>query len=204
VPEGIVDVFSAAGLDRPDIGLLSDDFLNEVRAMKERNLAAEALSRLLKDQIKAKFARNIVKSAEYSELLENALAKYRNRSIETAQLIEELIALAKQVNEQIKAGNPDGLNDFEVAFYDALESNEAAVREMKHEDLVELAQELTRQVRANIKVDWSIREVTRAQLRVLVRNLLDRYGYPPDFSNQAIDTVIRQAETLTEEWLESN
>jgi type I restriction enzyme R subunit len=203
VPEGIVDVFSAAGLDRPDIGLLSDDFLNEVRAMKERNLAAEALSRLLKDQIKAKFARNIVKSAEYSELLENALAKYRNRSIETAQLIEELIALAKQVNEQIKAGNPDGLNDFEVAFYDALESNEAAVREMKHEDLVELAQELTRQVRANIKVDWSIREVTRAQLRVLVRNLLDRYGYPPDFSNQAIDTVIRQAETLTEEWLVS-
>ena len=201
VPEGIVDVFSAAGLDRPNIGLLSDDFLNEVRAMKERNLAAEALSRLLKDQIKAKFARNIVKSAEYSELLENALAKYRNRSIETAQLIEELIALAKQVNEQIKAGNPDGLNDFEVAFYDALESNEAAVREMKHEDLVELAQELTRQVRANIKVDWSIREVTRAQLRVLVRNLLDRYGYPPDFSNQAIDTVIRQAETLTEEWL---
>jgi type I restriction enzyme R subunit len=201
VPEGIVDVFTAAGLDRPDIGLLSDEFLNEVRAMKERNLAAEALSRLLRDQIKAKFKRNVVKNSRYSELLENALARYRNRSIETAQLIEELIALAKELNTQIKSGNQDGLSDYEVAFYDALELNEAAVREMKHEDLVRLAQELTAKVRANLKVDWSKRESTQAELRVIVRNLLDRYGYPPDFSKQAIDTVIRQAESLTEEWL---
>jgi type I restriction enzyme R subunit len=201
VPEGIVDVFTAAGLDKPNIGLLSEEFLNEVRSMKETNLAAEALSRLLKGQIKAKFSRNVVRSAQYSELLEDALARYRNRSIETAQLIEELIALAKALNAKIQAGNPDGLTEYEVAFYDALEANEAAVRDMRHEDLVRLAQELTAKVRANIKVDWSVRESTQAELRVLVRNLLDRYGYPPDFSKQAIDTVIKQAESLTEEWL---
>lgn len=202
VPEGIVDVFTAAGLDKPNIGLLSDEFLNEIRSMDAKNLAAEALSRLLKGQIKAKFSRNVVKSAHYSDLLEDALARYRNRSIETAQLIEELIALAKTLNAKIQAGNADGLTDYEVAFYDALEANEAAVRGMKHEDLVRLAQELTAKVRANIKVDWSVRESTQAELRVLVRNLLDRYGYPPDFSKQAIDTVIKQAESLTQEWLE--
>ena len=133
-----------------------------------------------------------------------ALSKYRNRSIETAQLIEELIELAKKLNEQIKAGNPDGLTDYEVSFYDALEVNAAAVREMKHEDLVRLAQELTRKVRESIKVDWSVRESTQAALRVMVRDLLDKYGYPPDFSNQAIETVIKQAESLTEEWLNLN
>jgi type I restriction enzyme R subunit len=201
VPEGIIDIFSAAGLDRPNIGLLSEEFLREIRAMKERNLAVEALSRLLKGEIKARFKTNIVKNSQYSELLEAALSKYRNRSIETAQLIEELIELAKKLNDQIKAGNPDGLTDYEVSFYDALEVNAAAVREMKHEDLVRLAQELTRKVRENIKVDWSVRESTQAALRVMVRDLLDKYGYPPDFSKQAIETVIKQAESLTEEWL---
>jgi type I restriction enzyme R subunit len=203
VPEGIIDVFSVAGLARPDIGLLSEEFLREIRAMKERNIAVEALSRLLKGEIRARFKTNIVKNAQYSDLLEAALSKYRNRSIETAQLIEELIALAKNLNVQVKAGNADGLTDYEVAFYDALEVNVAAVREMKHEDLVRLAQELTRKVRENVKVDWSVRESTQAALRVMVRDLLDKYGYPPDFSSEAIDTVIRQAEALTEEWLEA-
>lgn len=201
VPEGIIDVFSVAGLNRPNIGLLSEEFLKEIRAMKERNLAVEALSRLLKDEIKARFKSNIVKNAQFSELLDAALSKYRNRSIETAQLIEELIELAKKLNDQIKQGNPDGLSHYEVAFYDALEANEAAVREMHHEDLVRLAQELTRKVRENIRVDWSIRESTQAALRVMVRDLLDKYGYPPDFSLMAIETVIKQAESLTEEWL---
>jgi type I restriction enzyme R subunit len=201
VPEGIIDVFSVAGLNRPNIGLLDEEFLREIRAMKERNLAVEALSRLLKGEIKARFKTNIVKNSMYSELLEAALSKYRNRSIETAQLIEELIELAKKLNDQIKAGNADGLTDYEVAFYDALEVNAAAVREMQHETLVRLAQELTKKVRDNIKVDWSVRESTQAALRVMVRDLLDKYGYPPDFSNQAIETVIKQAESLTEEWL---
>jgi type I restriction enzyme R subunit len=202
VPEGIVDVFTAAGLDRPDIGILSEEFLREIRAMDEKNLAAEALSRLLKDQIKARFKTNVVKNAEFSDLLEAALAKYRNRSIETAQLIEELIALAKKINEQIKTGNPDGLSEYEIAFYDALEANEAAVRDMRHEDLVRLAQELTRKVKENIKVDWSVRESTQAALRVMVRDLLDKYGYPPDFSRQAIELVVKQAESLSETWLQ--
>jgi type I restriction enzyme R subunit len=202
VPEGIIDVFSVAGLNRPNIGLLDEEFLREIRAMKEKNLAVEALSRLLKGEIKARFKTNIVKNSQYSELLEAALSKYRNRSIETAQLIEELIELAKKLNEQVKSGNADGLTEDEVAFYDALEVNAAAVREMQHEDLVKLAQELTKKVRDNIKVDWSVRESTQAALRVMVRDLLDKYGYPPDFSNQAIETVIKQAESLTEEWLQ--
>jgi type I restriction enzyme R subunit len=201
VPDGIIDVFSVAGLKRPDIGLLSEEFLREVRAMKEKNLAAEALARLLNDEIKARFKLNVVKNSRYSDLLEEALSKYRNRGYETAQLIEALIELAKELNEQIKAGNADGLTDYEVAFYDALEVNEAAVRDMQHETLVRLAQELTKKVRDNIKVDWSVRESTQAALRVMVRDLLDKYGYPPDFSNQAIETVIKQAESLTEEWL---
>jgi type I restriction enzyme R subunit len=201
VPEGIIDVFSAAGLTRPDIGLLSEEFLREIRAMKEKNLAFEALSRLLKGEIKARFRTNVVQHSLYSDLLEGALARYRNRSIETAQLIEELINMAKKLNEQIKAGNPDGLTDYEVAFYDALEINQAAVREMEHATLVQLAQELTKKVKENIKVDWSVRESTQAALRIMVRDLLDKYGYPPDFSRLAVETVMRQAESLTEEWL---
>lgn len=201
VPEGIMDVFTVAGLKRADIGLLSEEFLVEIRAMKQKNLAAEALTRLLQDEIKARFKTNVVKNTKFSQLLEIALAKYRNRSIETAQLIDELIELAKDINLQVKEGNPDGLTDYEVAFYDALEANEAAVRDMEHKDLVQLAQELTRKVRENVKVDWSVRESTQAQLRVMVRDLLDKYGYPPDFSNMAIDTVIKQAESLTEVWL---
>jgi type I restriction enzyme R subunit len=202
VPEGIVDVFAVAGLDRPNIGLLSEEFLREIRAMKEKNLAVEALSRLLKDQIKSRFRTNIVQNSVYSDELDKVLDRYSKRGIETAQVIEELIALAKKLNMQVAQGNADGLNDYEIAFYDALEANEEAVRNMEHEVLVQLAQELTQKVKKNIKIDWSVREGTRAELRVLVRNLLDKYGYPPDFSKAAIDLVIRQAESLTEEWLQ--
>lgn len=201
VPEGVLDVFSVSGLNRPDIGLLSEEFMREIRAMKQKNLAVEALTRLLQDEIKARFKSNVVKNSKYSTLLELALAKYRNRGIETSQLIEELIELAQELKSQLAAGNQNGLTEYEIAFYDALEANSAAVREMKHLDLVRLAQELTRKVRENIKVDWSVRESTQAALRVMVRDLLDKYGYPPDFSNAAIETVIQQAESLTEEWL---
>ena len=202
VPEGIVDVFAVAGLDRPNIGLLSEEFLREIRAMKEKNLAVEALSRLLKDQIKSRFRTNIVQNSAYSDELDKVLDRYSKRGIETAQVIEELIALAKKLNMQLAQGNADGLNDNEIAFYDALEANEEAVRNMEHSVLVQLAQELTQKVKKNIKIDWSVREGTRAELRVLVRNLLDKYGYPPDFSKAAVDLVIRQAESLTEEWLQ--
>jgi type I restriction enzyme R subunit len=199
VPEGIVDIFAAAGLESPNIGLLSDEFLAGLEHMKYKNLAVEALQRLVKGQIKARFKSNVVKNSEYSTLLDNALAKYRNRAISTAQLIEELIELAKKMNEQIRAGNSDGMTDQEIAFYDALEENEAAVREMKHEDLVLLAQELTRKVKANLKVDWNIREQTQAAMRTMVRDMLDRYGYPPDFSAAAVDLIVRQAEVMSED-----
>jgi type I restriction enzyme R subunit len=202
VPEGIVDIFAAAGLTTPNIGLLSDEFLAGLQHLEHKNLAVEALQRLLKGNIKARFKSNVVKNSEYSALLDNALARYRNRAITTAQLIEELIELAKKMNEQILAGNPDGLTDQEIAFYDALESNEAAVREMKHQDLVRLAQELTKQVKANLKVDWNIREQTQAAMRTMVRDLLDRYGYPPDFSKTAVELVIKQAEALTNQFLD--
>ena len=199
IPEGIVDIFAAAGLESPNIGLLSDEFLAGLEHMKYKNLAVEALQRLVKGQIKARFKSNVVKNSEYSTLLDNALAKYRNRAISTAQLIEELIELAKKMNEQIRAGNADGLSEQEIAFYDALEENEAAVREMKHEDLVQLAQELTKKVKANLKVDWNIREQTQAAMRTMVRDLLDRYGYPPDFSAKAVDLIVRQAEVMSED-----
>jgi type I restriction enzyme R subunit len=201
VPDGIVDVFDVAGLKRPDIGLLSEEFLREIRAMKEKNLAVEALSRLLKDQIKSRFKRNVVQNSLYSDELSKVLDRYNKRGIETAQVIEELIALAKRLNQQIAKGNTDGLTEDEIAFYDALESNEEAVRNMEHKILVQLARELAERVKKNIKIDWSVREGTRAELRVLVRNLLDKYGYPPDFSKSAVELVIRQAEALTEEWL---
>lgn len=199
VPEGIVDIFAAAGLQTPNIGLLSDEFLSGLEHMKYKNLGVEALQRLLKGNIKARFKSSIVKNTEYSKLLDNALAKYRNRAISVAQLLEELIELAKKVNEEIRTGNSDGLTDQEVAFYDALEANAAAVREMKHEDLVRLAQELTKKVKANLKVDWNIREQTQAAMRTMVRDLLDRYDYPPDFSASAIELVVRQAEALSED-----
>jgi type I restriction enzyme R subunit len=202
VPDGIVDVFDVAGLKRPDIGLLSEEFLREIRAIKEKNLAVEALSRLLKDQIKSRFKRNIVQNSLYSDELDKVLDRYSKRGIETAQVIEELIALAKKLNQQVSQGNTDGLSEHEIAFYDALEANEAAVREMKHADLVELARKLTEKVKNNIKIDWFERESTRAELKVMVRSLLDRYGYPPDFSKEAVELVIRQAESLTEEWLQ--
>jgi type I restriction enzyme R subunit len=202
VPDGIVDVFDVAGLKRPDIGLLSEEFLREIRAMKEKNLAVEALSRLLKDQIKSRFKRNVVQNSLYSDELEKVLDRYSKRGIETAQVIEELIALAKKLNQQVSQGNTDGLSEHEIAFYDALEANEAAVRNMEHGALVELARKLTEKVKNNIKIDWFERESTRAELKVMVRSLLDRYGYPPDFSKEAVELVIRQAESLTEEWLQ--
>ena len=142
-----------------------------------------------------------MQNSVYSDELEKVLDRYSKRGIETAQIIEELIALATRLNAQIAQGNADGLNAYEIAFYDALEKNQEAVRNMEHASLVQLAQELTAKVKKNIKIDWSKRESTRAELRVLVRNLLDRYGYPPDFSKEAVELVIRQAETLTEEWL---
>jgi type I restriction enzyme, R subunit len=200
VSEEVIDIFSAAGLKRPDIGVLSDEFLEDVRHMKERNLAVELLERLLKGEIKSRFKTNVVQSAKFSELLQQSLTRYRNRAVETAQVIEELIEMAKRFQEAARRGEYLGLNHDELAFYDALATNEAAVRELGDETLKKIAVELTVSLRKSVTVDWAKREAVRAKLRVMVRTLLRRYKYPPDRQEEATETVLRQAESLSAEW----
>ncbi|MBU3739874.1 MAG: DUF3387 domain-containing protein, partial [Rhodoferax sp.] len=196
----VVDIFKAAGLNRPDIGILSEEFLEDVRHMKERNLAVELLERLLKDDIRSRFKTNVVQQARFSELLQQSLQRYRNRAIETAQVIEELIEMARKFHAAAQRGEQLGLSGDETAFYDALATNEAAVRELGDETLRAMAVELTLKLRASVTVDWSVRETVRARLRVMVKTLLRRYKYPPDRQDEATETVLRQAETLSEAW----
>ncbi|MFD0879506.1 type I restriction endonuclease subunit R [Variovorax dokdonensis] len=197
----VVDIFKAAGLNRPDIGILSEEFLEDVRHMKERNLAVELLERLLKDDIKSRFRTNVVQEAKFSELLQVSLQRYRNRAIETAQVIEELIEMAKRFHEAASRGERLGLNADEMAFYDALATNEAAVRELGDETLKKIAVELTQSLRGSLSVDWSVRASVRARLRVMVKTLLRRYKYPPDRQEEATETVLKQAESLSSEWV---
>jgi type I restriction enzyme R subunit len=199
----VIDIFKAAGLNRPDIGILSEEFLEDVRHMKERNLAVELLERLLKDDIRSRFKTNVVQQAKFSELLQQSLQRYRNRAIETAQVIEELIEMAKKFHAAAMRGEQLGLNGDEMAFYDALATNEAAVRELGDETLKAIAVELTQKLRASVTVDWSVRETVRARLRVMVKTLLKRYKYPPDRQDEATETVLRQAESLSSEWVSS-
>ena len=201
VSEEVIDIFSAAGLKRPDIGVLSEEFLEDVRHMKERNLAVELLERLLKGEIKARFKTNVVQSARFSELLQQSLTRYRNRAVETAQVIEELIEMARKFQEAAQRGESLGLSSDEMAFYDALAMNEAAVRELGDATLKKIAVELTQNLRKSVTVDWAKRETVRAKLRVMVKTLLRRYKYPPDRQEQATDTVLQQAESLSAEWV---
>lgn len=201
VSDEVIDIFSAAGLKRPDIGVLSDEFLEDVRHMKERNLAVELLERLLKGEIKSRFKTNVVQSAKFSELLQQSLTRYRNRAIETAQVIEELIEMAKKFQAAAQRGESLGLNSDEMAFYDALAMNEAAVRDLGDETLKKIAVELTLSLRKSVTVDWAKRETVRAKLRVMVKTLLRRYKYPPDRQEEATEIVLKQAESLSSEWV---
>lgn len=200
VSDEVVDIFSAAGLKRPDIGVLSDEFLEDVRHMKERNLAVELLERLLKGEIKSRFKTNVVQSAKFSDLLQQSLIRYRNRAVETAQVIEELIAMAKRFQEAVRRGEDLGLNADELAFYDALATNEAAVRDLGDDTLKKIAVELTLSLRKSVTVDWAKRETVRAKIRVMVKTLLRRYKYPPDKQEEATEMVLKQAEALSEAW----
>jgi type I restriction enzyme R subunit len=200
VSDEVIDIFSAAGLKRPDIGVLSDEFLEDVRHMKERNLAVELLERLLKGEIKSRFKTNVVQSAKFSELLLQSLTRYRNRAIETAQVIEELIEMAKKFQQAAQRGDELGLNHDELAFYDALATNESAVRQLGDETLKKIAVELTLSLRKSVTVDWAKREAVRAKLRVMVKTLLRRYKYPPDRQEEATETVLKQAESLSADW----
>ena len=200
IAEGVVDVFKLAGLDKPNIGLLSDEFLEDVRQMPYRNLAVELLEKLLKDNIKSKTSNNVVQEKKYSDRLQETLRKYNNRAIETAQVIEELIQMAKEFQEALKRNDELGLQPDEVAFYDALANNESAVRELGDEILKKIAVEITEKLRKSTTVDWQVRDSVRARLRILVRRTLQRYKYPPDKAADAIELVLKQAEALSNAW----
>jgi type I restriction enzyme, R subunit len=200
VSDEVIDIFAAAGLKKPDISILSDEFLAEVRGMPQRNLAVELLEKLIKGEIKTRSKRNVVQARSFSEMLEQALRKYQNRAIETAKVIEELIQLAKDMRKASERGEQLGLTEDEVAFYDALETNDSAVKVLGDENLRLIARELVKTVRANVTIDWTVRENVRAQLRVLVKRILRKYGYPPDKQEKATQTVLEQAELLSGGW----
>jgi type I restriction enzyme R subunit len=197
---GVTDVFKLAGLDKPDIGLLSEEFLEDVRQMPYRNLAVELLEKLLKDAIKSKSHNNVVQEMKYSDRLKETLRKYNNRAIETAQVIEELIEMAKEFKAALNRDEQLGLQPDEVAFYDALANNESAVRELGDEILKKIAVEITEKLRKSTTVDWQVRDSVRAKLRILVRRTLQRYKYPPDMAEDAIELVLKQAEVLSNAW----
>jgi type I restriction enzyme R subunit len=197
----VIDVFTAAGLPKPDISILSDQFLAEVRGLKHKNVAAELLEKLLKDELKVRSKRNLVQSQVFSEKLKTTLNAYHNRAISTAQVIEELIALAKELDAATKRGETLGLNDDEVAFYDALAANDSAVQAMGDTKLKLIAAELITQVKKSVTIDWTLRESARAKIRVMVKRILNKYGYPPDLQEEAVKTVLAQAELLCAEWV---
>jgi type I restriction enzyme R subunit len=198
--EEVIDIFAAAGLKKPDLSILSDEFLAEVRGMPQRNLAVETLRKLLEGEIKARGQKNIVQARSFAEMLEEAIRRYQNRAIEAAAVIEELIVLAQEMREADKRGEQLGLSEEEIAFYDALEVNDSAVKVLGDETLRMIAQELVQAVRNSVTIDWTLRENVRARIRVMVKRILRRYGYPPDKQEKATQTVLEQAEVLCKEW----
>ena len=199
-PEGVVDIFAAAGLEKPDISILSDQFLAEVRGMPQRNLAVELLQKLLKGELATRRRKNVVQARSFAEMLEQTLRRYQNRTVEAAQVIEELIQLARELREAGMRGESLGLSEDELAFYDALETNDSAVQVLGDETLRDIARELVEIVRRNVTIDWTLRENVRANLRRLVRRILRKHGYPPDKQEKATRTVLEQAEALSAGW----
>ena len=200
-PEGVIDIFAAAGLEKPDISILSDQFLAEVRGMPQRNLAVELLQKLLKGELATRRRKNVVQARSFAEMLEQTLRRYQNRTVEAAQVIEELIQLARELREAGARGEKLGLSEDELAFYDALETNDSAVQVLGDETLRDIARELVEIVRRNVTIDWTLRENVRANLRRLVRRILRKHGYPPDKQEKATRTVLEQAEALSAGWV---
>lgn len=196
----VIDLFSAVGLKKPDISILSDEFLAEVKDLPHKNLAFEVLKKLLHDEIKAISKKNLVQSRLFSEMLQQTILKYQNRSIEAAQIIQELIGLAKDMRQAYQRGENLGFNEEELAFYDALEVNDSAVKVLGDETLKTIARELVETVRRNVTIDWTVKESARAKLRTLVKRILRKYGYPPDKQEKATQTVLEQAELLCKDW----
>jgi type I restriction enzyme R subunit len=195
----IVDFLKAAGLASPDISILSDEFLAEIQGMKSKNLALEALRKLLNGEIKSRSKSNLVESRKFSKRLEDAVARYHVNAISAVELLNELIALAKDMQVARARGEELGLSTEEVAFYEALAENESAVQAMGDEKLRIIAHELLENLRKNATVDWAKRESARANMRVLVKRILKKHGYPPDLAEEAVQTVLAQAEALLRE-----
>lgn len=196
----VIDVFGAAGLQRPDISVLSDEFLEEIRLMPQKNLAVELLKKLLADEIRSRSGRNIVQARSFAELLERTILRYQNRTIDGAEVVTELIAVAKQIREANKRGEQLGLNDDETAFYDALAQNDSAIEVMGDKQLAVIALELVKSVRANVTIDWTVKQSARAKIRILVKRILREFGYPPDLEEDATKLVLEQAELLAQKW----
>jgi type I restriction enzyme, R subunit len=197
----VIDIFSAAGLKKPDISILSDEFLSEVRELPHKNLAIETLRKLLSDEITSRSRKNLVQSRQFSEMLEESIRKYQNRSLQAAQIVQELIDLAKDMREAHGRGEKLGLTEDELAFYDALETNDNAVKVLGDETLKKIALEVLDTVRKNTSIDWTVKESVRAKLRTMVKRILRKYGYPPDKQEKATQTVLEQAELLCKEWV---
>jgi len=197
----VIDIFAAAGLKKPDISVLSDDFLAEVRGLPQKNLAVELLRKLLNEEIKQQSRKNLIQSRLFSEMLEKTIRAYQNRALEAAQIIEQLISLAKDMKQAQKRGEKLGLTDDEIAFYDALEVNDSAVKVMGDSALQTIARELVETVRNNVSIDWTVKESVRAKLRVMVKRILKKYGYPPDLQEKATQTVLEQAELIAKDWV---
>ncbi|MDO4233046.1 MAG: type I restriction endonuclease subunit R, partial [Lautropia sp.] len=196
----IVDILAAAGINSPDISILSDEFLAEVQQMEKKNLALEALRKLINDGIRSRSKANVVQTKEFSERLEDSVARYHANAITTAEVLQELIQLAKDIRAARQRGEESGLSDEEIAFYDALAENESAVQMMGDDKLKLIAHELLTSLRENVSVDWANRESARARMRVLVKRILRKYGYPPDLQDKAVQTVLQQAEALSSRW----
>ena len=197
----VINIFGAAGLKAPNISILSDQFLGQLREMPQKNLALELLRKLLNDEIKSRSRRNVVQARSFAALLEAAIQRYQNHSIDAAQVITELIDMAKEMREAGQRGAALGLSDDEASFYDALAANESAVELMGDKQLAFIAHELLKAVRANVTIDWSVKQNARAKIRVLVKRILRKYGYPPDLQKAATETVLEQAELLAGEWV---
>lgn len=196
----IVDILGAAGITTPDISILSDEFLSEVQQMEKRNLALEALRKLLNDELRSRTRTNVVETKRFSERLDSAIARYHANAIDTVEVLQELINLARDIKAARKRGEDEGLSEDEIAFYDALAESQSAVSVMGNDNLKVIAHELLASLKGNITVDWARRESARARMRVLVKRILRKYGYPPDLQDAAVQTVLRQAEALSFAW----
>jgi len=196
----VIDIFEAAGIKKPDMSILSDEFLAEVRGMTHKNLAFELLKKLLSDEIKIRSKKNLIQGRSFAELLEKTIKKYQNKAIDSAVIIGELIELAKNMREASKRGEVLNLREDELAFYDALEVNDSAVKVLGDETLRAIARELVQTVRNNVRIDWTLKESIQAKLRVMVKRILRKHGYPPDMQKKATETVLEQATLICKDW----